>query len=161
MSSDRLHRRGVLVAFLATGACGFTPVYGPGASARALRGAVAIAAPDTIPGFAIRSRLIDRLGAPGEAAYTLDVTLDQALDVAALSQAGDALRYNVVGAAGWRLATADGRVIGSGQVENFTSYAATGSTVATQASATDAIGRLMVILADMIVAEVMLLDLPA
>lgn len=159
MSCDAITRRGVLLALLATGACGFTPALAPGAPTLALRDSITVTAPDTIAGFAIRSRLTDRLGQPSAPRFTLAINLDQALDVAALSQAGDALRYNVVGAAGWILRDAGGAVIGQGEVDGFTSYAATGTTVATQAAATDAVGRLMVILADMVVTDLMLLDL--
>ncbi len=140
-------------------ACGFTPALAPGAPTLALRDSVTVTAPDTIPGFALRARLTDRLG-QGGGAYTLTTDLAQALDVAALSRTGDTLRYNVVGTAQWRLTDATGTAVGRGQVEGFTSYAATGSTVATQAAATDANGRLMVILADMIVSDLMLLELP-
>ena len=158
MSSDRISRRAAVLATLALGACGFTPALAPGGNMSNLRGSVAVVTPDTIPGFAIRDRLIARLGAAASPTATLTIALDQALDVAALSQAGDALRYNVVGAAGWRLVATDGALLGSGQVDGFTSYAATGSTVATQGAATDAIGRLMVILADKIVAQLTMLD---
>lgn len=160
MSCSRASRRSVLLTLLALGACGFTPALGPGAPMLALRGSVAVTAPETVPGFAIRSRLIDRLGQATSPTATLAISLDQALDVAAQSQAGATLRYNVVGAAGWQLVTTDGTVLGNGQVEGFTSYGATGSTVATQAAATDAVGRLMILLADKVVAEIMLLDLP-
>lgn len=158
MSCNRITRRAALLAVLALGACGFTPALAPGAAMTGLRNTVTIVAPDTIPGFAIRGRLIERLGPATSPTATLTISLDQALDVAALSQAGDTLRYNVVGAAGWQLTGADGAVLGVGQVDGFTSYAATGSTVATQAAATDAIGRLMIILADKVVAELTMLD---
>ena len=158
MSSDRISRRVVLLATLALGACGFTPALAPGGTMAGLRDEVAIVAPDTIAGFAIRDRLIARLGPAASPTATLTIALDEALDVAALSQAGDTLRYNVVGAAGWQLVATDGTLLGSGQVDGFTSYAATGSTVATQGAATDAIGRLMVILADKIVAQLTMLD---
>ncbi len=160
MSSRVITRRSAVLALLATGACGFTPALAPGAPTLALRNSIAVTTDDSIPGFAIRNHLIDRLGRAVSPAYTLAVSLDGALDVAALSQAGDALRYNVVGAAGWQLTDISGTVLGNGEVEGFTSYAATGSTVATQAAATDAIGRLMIILGDKIVSDLMLLDLP-
>ena len=158
MSSDRISRRAILLALGALGACGFTPALAPGGTMAGLRGRVAVVTPDTIPGFAIRDRLIARLGPAAQPTATLTVSLDQALDVAALSQAGDALRYNVVGAAGWQLVATDGSRLGGGQVDGFASYAATGSTVATQAAATDAVGRLMVILADKIVAQITMAD---
>jgi LPS-assembly lipoprotein len=153
-------RRAVLLALLAVGACGFTPALAPGGDMLKLRNTVAVSAPDTIAGFAIRSRLIDRLGRATAPIATLSVNVEEALDVAAQSQSGATLRYNVVGAAGWQLTAADGTVWGSGQVDGFTSYAATGSTVATQSAATDAVGRLMIILGDKVVAQLMLLDLP-
>ena len=158
MSSDRISRRLALLALLALGACGFTPAMAPGATMAGLRDSVAVVAPDTIAGFAIRDRLIARLGPTAAPTATLTIALDQALDVAALSQVGDTLRYNVVGAAGWQLVSTDGTLLGSGQVDGFTSYAATGSTVATQGAAADAIGRLMVILADKIIAQLTMLD---
>jgi LPS-assembly lipoprotein len=153
-------RRVALLALLAVGACGFTPALAPGGGMLKLRNTVAVSAPDTIAGFAIRSRLIDRLGLATTPIATLSVNVEQALDVASQSQSGSTLRYNVVGAAGWQLTAANGTVWGSGQVEGFTSYAATGSTVATQSAATDAVGRLMTILADKVVTQLMLLDLP-
>ena len=160
MSSDAIIRRVVLLGALALGACGFTPALAPGGALDSLRNRVAVTAPQTIPGFALRARLVDRLGPAQAATATLAVSLDEGLDAAALSQAGDILRYNVVGAAGWQLTGADGTILGSGQVDGFTSYAATGSTVATQAASTDAVGRLMIILADKIVADLATLDLP-
>jgi LPS-assembly lipoprotein len=153
-------RRAALLALLAVGACGFTPALAPGGGMLKLRNTVAVSAPDTIAGFAIRSRLIDRLGLATTPIATLSVNVEQALDVASQSQSGSTLRYNVVGAAGWQLTAANGTVWGSGQVEGFTSYAATGSTVATQSAATDAVRRLMTILADKVVTQLMLLDLP-
>ena len=161
MSSDgHLSRRGAALALLALGACGFSPALAPGGAARSLRGRVSVTAPDTIEGFALRARLQDRLGTGG-GDLQLVVSLDQALEAAAQSRRGDTLRYNVIGAAGWQLLGPDGATLGSGQVDGFTSYGATASTVATQTSATDAQGRLMTILADRIVAQLVLLDVPA
>lgn len=160
MSYSITSRRAALLALLAVGACGFTPALAPGGGMLKLRNTVAVSAPDTIAGFAIRRRLIDRLGLTTAPIATLSVNVEQALDVASQSQSGSTLRYNVVGAAGWQLTAANGTVWGSGQVEGFTSYAATGSTVATQSAATDAVGRLMTILADKVVTQLMLLDLP-
>ncbi len=57
----------------------------------------------------------------------------------------------MTGAVDWsRVTLADGRVAAKGRVESFTSYSATGSTVATLAAETDAATRLMQILADQI-----------
>ena len=159
MSSDpHPGRRALCLGALALAGCGFTPALAPGGNALVLRDRVSVVAPETIPGFTLRTALQDRLGR-GAGPYTLTVALDEALEAAARSRRGDTLRYSLVGVAGWTLTDADGRAIGTGQVESFTGYAASGSTVATQTAATDARGRLMTILADRIVAELTLLDL--
>ena len=160
MSSDPRHgRRALCLGALALAGCGFTPALAPGGSALVLRDRVAVVAPATIPGFTLRAVLEERLGR-GTGPYTLTVGVDEALEAAARSRRGDTLRYSLVGVAGWTLSDADGRALGTGEVESFTGYAASGSTVATQTAATDARGRLMTILADRIVADLTLLDLP-
>ena len=63
----------------------------------------------------------------------------------------------MVGTVTWVLTHATrGETIADGRHETFTSYAATGSTTATQAAETDATARLSVALADMIGLDTML-----
>ncbi len=60
-----LSDRRTFLAFLAAGAlgaCGFTPVYGPGGTGEGLRGAITIAAPDDREGFELVKQLENRLG---------------------------------------------------------------------------------------------------
>jgi LPS-assembly lipoprotein len=65
----------------------------------------------------------------------------------------------VIGSASWSLRDLrSDKVIEAGKVESFTSYSATGSTVATQAAETDANSRLSVTLADMIVSRLLILS---
>jgi LPS-assembly lipoprotein len=65
---------------------------------------------------------------------------------------GAVTRYNLTGSAAWTLvALAGGNAALSGVAESFTSYSATGSTVAGLSAEEDAQARLMVILADQIV----------
>jgi LPS-assembly lipoprotein len=54
-----------------------------------------------------------------------------------------------------------GQIVTSGTVENFTGYSATGTTVATLASAQDAQERLMRILAEQIIARLYAAQIPA
>ena len=69
---------------------------------------------------------------------------------------GDIERYNLVGTADYVLLDkASGAIVASGQVQNFTGYSATGTTVATLAAQRDAADRLMIILADKIVSELL------
>ena len=72
----------VLPVFLA--ACGLQPMYAGGGSGAVAQGLAAVEVP-AIPGKAgwlVRNALVDRLGAPGEAAarYRLDVRLDDRLE---------------------------------------------------------------------------------
>lgn len=64
-------------------------------------------------------------------------------------------RYNLLGRVDWTLFGPDGQRLTGGKVESFTSYSATGSTVAGLAAEEDAAFRLMRILADQIVTRLL------
>lgn len=155
-------RRLTLLGLLAVAGCGFAPVYGTDGAATPLRNAVAITAPDTVAGFHLRTRMIDRLGPTSTPRFVLNLTLRQDQSAAAITTAGDTTRLNLRGAADWTLSDTAGAVISAGSTQTFTSYSATGSTVATQAAAADAQKRLAIALADMIVADLLAIakDLP-
>lgn len=164
--SPQLPRRTAFAGLLATlsvVACGFSPAYAPGAPATLLRNTVALDTPDTVDGFRLRDRLEARLGRAETARYTLNVTLSVTRTAAGVSRTQTTTRYNLPGTATWALRDiATGSVVADGTVDAFTAYSATGTTIATQAAATDARARLMVILADQIVARLIALapDLP-
>ncbi len=66
------------------------------------------------------------------------------------------LRYNLTGRVDWTLTDiATQTRVSGGRVENFTSYSATGSTVAGLAAEEDAAYRLMRIMADQIVTRML------
>ena len=160
MSSDLITRRAAFGGLLALGGCGFTPVH---QDSGALRGQVAFETPSNVAGFRLRGQLEQRLGVAQAPRYTLRVTLSASRSTAAVTTDGDIVRFNVVGAANWTLTEiGTDKLIVSGRSRSFTSYAATGSTVATQAAETDARARLSIILADMIVGRLLILstDLP-
>lgn len=161
LSSGPTRRRALvaLAAFAGLGACGFTPVYGPGSAALALRGRVTITAPRTVEGYRLLSRLEERLGRPDGATLALDVTLDIARDRVAVAEDGSITRFTLPGEATFALRDAGGVVLVSGTVDAFTSYSTTGTTVATRAAETDARARLAMILADLIMTR--LLAIPA
>lgn len=158
MSSRVITRRVAALGLLALGGCGFAPVYGTGSSPR---GAFQFETDSSVAGFRTKERLERRLGIAATPRFVLSVTQSQRQSAAAINTDGDTVRFNVIGTANWTLRpVGGGPAIADGTVENFTSFAATGSTVATQAASTDASARLAVTLADMIVARVLLLDLP-
>lgn len=148
MSSKRILRRTTILGLFALGGCGFAPVYRNGGGPRGL---IAFETPDSVAGYRLRERFEQRLGLPSDARYLLSVKLSQKSTPAAINATGDTTRFNIIGTANWTLTdTETGAETGTGEVETFTSYAATGSTVATQAASGDASARLSVALADMI-----------
>ncbi|QQA43078.1 LPS assembly lipoprotein LptE [Pelagovum pacificum] len=154
-SSDRLTRRGALLGALAgltLGACGFSPVYGPGGSAEALRGRVSVEAPATTEGFILRQRLIERLGTADAQAYHLSVDLEIEDSAVSVTEEQVTTRNNLPGAASFTLIdVATGALVLQGSVDTFTSYSTTTTGASTLAAAENARERLAVSLADLLV----------
>jgi len=151
-----LYRRGFLLGLCALPACGFTPAFGPGRSATGLRNQVSIIAPDTVAGFALRTAIEDQLGRATAPTYTLTLTQSESRNSAAVLPDGDTARFDIRGTVNWTLGSDAGGTVGSGTVRSFTSYSATGSTVATQAAEADARNRLSRTLADLVVSDLIL-----
>ena len=142
-------RRSILLGALATGACGFTPAFGPGAPASRLQGAVQVAAPDTRDDFLLARQIEDRLGRATTPRYLLDTDLTITEERMAVTRNNITTRFNLIGRLGYRLRDAGtGAVLTEGRLDSFTGYSATGSTVATRTAETDARARLATILAD-------------
>jgi LPS-assembly lipoprotein len=116
-----------------------------------------VEAPDTADGFRLRARLEDRLGPPVTAATVLNVEPSVEVQEAGITPEGSITRYNLEGRAVWRLTSGAGPVLADGEATGFTGYSATATTVATRAAAEDARERLMELLADEIVARLLLL----
>lgn len=141
-----------LLAALPLAGCGFTPAYAPGAAGDRLRGRIAVQAPATRNDFALVSRLEIRLGKPESPAYDLGYSVTVNLVSGGISPANETTRYTLKGAATFTLTDrSTGTRIAGGVVRNFTSWSATGSTVAGIAADEAASARLMQILADDIV----------
>jgi LPS-assembly lipoprotein len=156
-SSDPVPRRAALLAVLALAGCGFTPAYGPGSPAQVLRGAVTVTGGETVFDYRLRTALEDRLGQGDGAAFALAVTsrLDEVQ--AAVTPDGTITRFNVTGEADWTLTDrATAGAVASGTATAFTSYLTTGSTVSTEAAQRDAEERLAVVLAEQIVARLVI-----
>ena len=157
-SSDR---RGVLSlgGALALSACGFAPAYAPGGPASGLQGRVRAADPGDKAGFDLVTRLEERLGPPANAPYALTYSISLQAVVVGVTDALAITRYNLNGFVDWQLLpAAGGPALVAGRVQSFTSWSATGSTVATVTAQDDATRRLMVILADQIVTRLLATD---
>ncbi|NND18076.1 MAG: hypothetical protein HKN98_05790 [Silicimonas sp.] len=155
MSSS--NRRTLLLGFTALAGCGFTPVYGPGGQAEGLRGRIDIAAPADEEGFALVERLEERLGLPAGADLGLTADIFMSEEAVGFLTDGTISRYNVTGRVDWRLTRlTDGTAVLKGSERSFTTYAATSTTVATITARRDARRRLMVIIADRILQDIVL-----
>lgn len=160
MSSSEPHpfdRRAVLLGLLALSACGFEPVYAPGGQASGLRGRIEIAPPSDEEGYALVNRLEDRLGQPRSADLGLTADIFITDEAVGFLSDGTISRYSVSGRVDWRLTRLeDGTQVLSGSERSFTSYSATSTTVATIVARRDARRRLMVIIADRILQDILL-----
>ena len=136
-------------------ACTFTPAYAPGGPAAGLQGAIRADNPSTKAGFDLVERLEERLGRPQAPRYRLAYTITTRPIGVGITPENAITRYNLTGQVDWTLSTNDGARVTGGRVESFTSYSATGSTVAGLAAEDDAAFRLMRILADQIVSRIM------
>lgn len=140
---------------LALSACaGYSPVLAPGGPAAGLHGQVAVQAPETVDDYALVSALESRLGQSATGRYRLDYTLAVKEVPVGITPSQETTRYNVTGQIDWTLTdSTTGGVVTSGAYQSFTSYAATGSTVAGLSAQEDAHKRLMQLIADEIVSR--------
>lgn len=151
------NRRTLLLSLTALTACGFEPVYGPGGQAEGLRGRIAVAAPADEEGYALVERLEQRLGQPSGADLALAADIYISQEAVGFLPDGSISRYNLTGRVDWRLTRqTDGTEVLRGSERSFTSYAATSTTVATIAAERDARRRLMVIIADRILQDILM-----
>ncbi len=145
-----------LLAALPLAGCGFTPAYAPGGAGAKLRGHVVVATPQTRNDFDLAGHLQSRLGPVQSPDY--DLAYDVALDRVSggISPSNEITRYTLKGKVTFTLTerATKSRVAG-GTLRNFTSWSATGSTVAGIAAEEAAAARLMQILADDILTRLM------
>ncbi|MEX0286239.1 MAG: LPS assembly lipoprotein LptE [Paracoccaceae bacterium] len=151
--SDRRHVLALAAAGLVA-ACGFTPGYGPGGSADRLYGRVSIAEPQDQETYILVRELEHRLGRGSIPEYDMIFSLRTNTEGQAITAEGNITRFSIVGIADFQLKPrGEDTVLAEGSARNFVGYSATGTTVETLAAERDAFERLMIILADQIVAQ--------
>jgi len=153
--SDRRSLLRAAAALPLLAACGFTPLYAPGAPATRMAGRVEVGIVQGGPGFLLREELTGRLGPPTAPTHRLDIDLRLERTGVALTQQDVTTRYNVVGTASYTLVPlAGGAPAASGVVRAITGYSApeakAASAFAVQAAEDDAERRLAIDLADSI-----------
>lgn len=137
------------------GGCGFRPVYGPAGSGTALDGATVVAQGGGPNDFTLSRALQDRLGPPGDAPrFRLATTLSIRSEQVAVTTAQSVNRFNLIGVVDYTLTDiATGSAVRTGRVDGFNSFSAIGTSLAVRTARTDATDRLMVILADRVMAD--------
>lgn len=146
----------VLIGAMTLAACGFTPAYAPGGGGTALQNTILAAEPRDKAAFDLVERLEERLGPSDQPLYGLTYTITQTPFGVGLTTDNAITRYNLTGTVEWQLTDViTGTRLTGGKAENFTSYSATGSTVAGLAAQEDASLRLMRLLADQIVTQLL------
>ncbi len=140
-----------------TAACGFTPVYGPGGGGDALQGQIVLDAPDTREGYLLTRRLEERLGRGTGGAYTLGYDIRVEFEGLGTTSDGSTTRYQLLGTVAYTLHDAATKaVLMRRDTSAFAGYSATGSNVSTLAAEQDAQRRLMVVLGDQMVDQLLL-----
>ncbi|MEM1274252.1 MAG: LPS assembly lipoprotein LptE [Pseudomonadota bacterium] len=135
--------------------CGFQPVYGPSGAGLSLRNKVTVEPPTTRLGFEFVARVEERFGRPQAAFYDLSYAIETQSEGIAIAADNDTTRVRVIGDITYALTeVATNAQVLAGSVSSFTAYSTTGSTLATDSARRDAENRLMIILADRLVDEV-------
>jgi LPS-assembly lipoprotein len=146
------NRRSFLMMPLALAACGFTPAYGPNGAAKNLPGTIRVADPSDKNAFELVQRLEERLGPAQTDRYDLTYTISASAAGVGITPDNAITRYTLNGSIDWVLKDhASGARLTGGTVKSFTSWSATGSTVAGITAEEAAYVRLMRLLADQIV----------
>lgn len=143
---------------LALAACGFEAVYGPQGGGVAFQDAVQLPKPKTEPAYLFNRRFEERLGrAAAGAPYSLTLQLQTDDQGIGSTSGGSTTRFRLIGRAFFSLVeTATAETLYEGRTNAFTGYSTTGSTVATRAAETDAMERLMTLLADQVIDDLLL-----
>ena len=141
---------------LALAACGFQPAYGPSGPAKGLQGRIRVNDPSSKNGFDLVQRLEERLGHPQAPVYDLSFSINTNTTGVGITPDDSTTRYHLHGEVIWSLIKRESsQRVGGGRVTNFTAYSATGSTVAELTSRVDAERRLMRMLGDQIVTQIL------
>lgn len=151
-----LSRRAFILSALAVAACGFTPVYGPGGVGQKLFGKVRAADPRNPDEYFFSGFIEQRIGRPTAPVYDLAYNVRVAVVPQAITSDEVTTRYALNGTASFTLTEiATSRVVTRGQVSSFTSYSATGTSIATMTAEQDAHERLAEMLADQVVTRLL------
>lgn len=150
-----LPRRSALLGALLLAGCGFAPVYAPTGGGSKLQGKIAFALGEDRFDYRLREQLERRLGRTELEAYRLAVITEVTESPIAIAADNTATRINLPVTAHYTLSDAAGGTIVQGTVQTFTSYSATGTSIATRSTKQAAEDRLAAMVADLVVARIL------
>lgn len=143
-------------------ACGYAPALAPGQPAAALFGRVRADDPADRRARAFVARIEERLGRPGAGAWRLGYTIETTPQGVGITPEGATTRIRIGGAVTFALAAAgEDAPLLAGREESFAAYSTTATAVATLIAEEAAEARLMRLLADRVVARLLLWEGPA
>ena len=144
-------------ALLLVGACGFETVYAPSMSTNSVRNNFDLSAPTDRGTYQFYHKLKGQISDNPQAQYALSYTISQSATNAATDADGKSHRGVLKGSLAYRITRKiNGETVKTGNVKGFTSYSALASSVASDAAGRDATKRLMKILSDNLVDELMM-----
>lgn len=154
-SMSSFDRRTFLICAVALTGCGFTPAYAPGETAHALRGHVLVDAPDDRESYNLANTLNTGFGRVTTPLYRLSYEVRTRENAIGITRDQEITRYHVVGTVSYQLTEIDtGATVISDEVQSFTAYSAPTSPVDRLTASRDAYERLMTILGDQIVSQI-------
>ncbi len=158
MSLYSRRRFGMTLAAATIAGCGFTPIYGLKGEGAALLGQISMGKPKNRNAYLLQQRIEERLGQAPSGEWLLIPRITTENIGLGYTEDGKITRYNITGSADYTLQRAGSQEVSKqGKVEHFTSYSATSTTVVTLAAERDARARLMTILADQIIDQLLLI----
>ena len=144
-------------ALLLLGACGFKPVYATSTSTNSVRNNFDLSAPTDRGTYEFYHNLKGQISDKPQALYALSYTIFQRATNAATYADGKSHREVLKGSLAYRITRKiNGQTVKTGNVKGFTSYSALASSVASDAAGRVSTKRLMKILSDHLVDELMM-----
>jgi LPS-assembly lipoprotein len=143
-------------AMVCLSACGYSPAYAPGGVGERLRGKIRVSDPGESNSFAFVERFEARMGVPTQPTHDLAYGIGFGADGVSITADQVTQRFNLTGQLTYSITQRPGNVVVTqGVVESFTSYSTTSNITSTRAAEQDAYRRLVTILADQLVTELL------
>ena len=151
-------RRKFLIGSFLLAGCGYAPVHGTGSKTKKLYNSVFVQAPKDRVEFELVRNLEKQFRKNSSREYDLNYKLSIEEEKVVVSASQTLERYSLFGSLKYTLTDKEGDVLLTNTAKSFTSYSATGTSLATERAKRDAQDRLMVILAEQVLNRISILS---